>query len=148
MLKLSTKSAAVQLVVHVIVTFLAAFGTALVAGATNIVSMPTLLALLYSAGAAGLVAVLHYVLGLIPAAPKIGKIGLNRQLSVPPVVTHDLGKLAVSIVATFVTILGGGLVAGATHVTSLPDVVAVVTAAISAAIAGVVQLVTGLISGA
>jgi hypothetical protein len=140
------------MLLHVAIVFAAAFGGQLVAGATNVVSIPTLFALLYSAAAAGLIAIAHYVLGLIPTPPAPGRQNADGSWSisgggsaVPSLIEKRLYQFLVSVVVTFLSIFGAALVAGTVHVTSLPSGIDAIVAAISAAVAGVVQVLAGLI---
>jgi hypothetical protein len=152
-LKLPGLSQAVsQVIGHFLAVFLLAFGTQLVAGATHAVSLPTLLALLTAAAAAGLVAVAHVVLGLIPDPHlvagvhlKDGRSGRYTSLGVSLKIETAGYQFVTSVLITFFGILGASLVGGAAGITSLPSAVAVVLAAIAAAVAGVVQFVIGLI---
>jgi len=144
--------AAMQFLAHVLIVFAIAFGGQLTAGATHAVSMPTLLALLTSAAAAGLTAVVHFLLGLVPTGvqPPVAQ-GNGMYAAVGALSTVSLKvktrayQILVSVLATFLSLFGAALVAGAVHVTSLPGTIDAVTAAISAAVVGVVQFAVGLI---
>lgn len=149
-LKIPKLSPAVnQIVVHMLTVFLVAFGTQLVAGATGAVSISSVLALLTSAAAAGGVAVLHLVIGLVPTASTVsGNVSTKATIAYTVTLTQVKSagyQLFLSVVVTFVTILGSQLAGGAVHATSLPSVIAVVLAAISAAVAAVVQFLVGLV---
>lgn len=140
--------AARQFIAHVAIVFGVAFGTQMLASLTPDFRISALLALLSSSAAAGLTAVVHYLLGLVPnTTPSVDARGrtIAYALVVPPAVTARALQVVVSIVAMFLSIFGAALVAGALHVTSLPSAADVVVAAISAAVAGVVQFAVGLI---
>jgi hypothetical protein len=128
---------------HALVIFLATFGTVLVTSLTGAISMSALEATLISAAAAGVTAVAHYLLGLIPSPPVAGA-GITANL-VSLKVTADLTQVLVSLLVTFLTVFGAQLVAGATHVTSLPTVKDLLIAAITAAVAAAVQYFAKLI---
>jgi hypothetical protein len=130
-----------QVIVHYLAVFLAAFGTTMVSSTTGAFNVSSLEALLISASAAGVVAVAHIVLGLVPTTSSTGLNALGVSLKVKTAAYQVL----VSVLATFLSIFGAALVAGATHLTSLPGVIDLVLAAISAGVAGVVTYVTGLI---
>lgn len=141
-LKLPGLSPAVnQVILHFAAVFLFGFLSQLGAGVTGTVNVPTLLALLTSAAAAGVAAVIHVVLGLIPASDQSGLNTLGISLKVKSTGYQTL----VSVVVMFLSILGASLVAGATHIGSLPDAVAVVSAGIGAGVTGVVQFLIGLV---
>lgn len=143
-----TSAAAGQVIAHFFAVFLLAFGTQLVAGTTGTVHVSSLLALLISAAAAGLVAVAHVVLGLIPVTPSDGTLIGGKsynQLGISLKIKTKWYQFWTSVVVMFLSILGASLVGGAAGITSMPDVIAVVLAAISAAVVGVVQLVIGLV---
>jgi hypothetical protein len=140
--------AASQVIAHYLAIFLLAFGAQLVAGATHVVSIPALIALLTSAAAAGVTAVAHVMLGLIPVpqplpAPVVGTpynvLGITLKVNTAGY------QFLVSVLVTFLSIFGAQLVGGAAGITSLPSVVALILAAITAAVAGIVQFVVGLI---
>ncbi len=132
-----------QLVTHYFLIFAAAFGTQMLATLTNGIHISSLVAVLTSAAAAGLIAVLHVILGLIPnqntGSGKVNAFGIALK------VQTALFQLVTSAVAMFLTVLGAELVGGAAHLTSLPDTTAVILAAIMAAVAAVVQWVVGLV---
>ncbi len=133
-----------QLLTHYFLIFLAAFGTQMLATLTvGGLHISSLLAVLTSAAAAGLIAVIHVVLGLIPTQAT-GPGNLNA-FGVSLKVQTVAFQLITSAVAMFLTVLGAELVGGATHLTSLPDVTAVILAAIMAAVAAVVQYFVGLV---
>lgn len=144
--------AAVQFFAHVAIVFLVAFGGQMIPSLTGTISMPALLAVLTSAAAAGLTAVVHYLLGLVPSGsvPAVdngdGSFTAVAGLSgVPLAVRNRLYQVLISIVVTFLSIFGSGLVAGGLHVTSFPGIVDAITAAIAAGVAGVIQFAVGLI---
>lgn len=137
-------SAVSQVLVHFASVFAVAFGTQLLAGLTGTVSVSTVLALLTASAAAGVIAVAHFALGLIPLpANRLGD-SLNAMGISLKVKTAGY-QFATSVVVMFVSILGAQLVGGAAGIESLPDVVAVVLSAIAAAVAGVAQALVGLI---
>ncbi|MCU1493389.1 MAG: hypothetical protein JWO62_1153 [Acidimicrobiaceae bacterium] len=146
-LKIPGLSTAMNTVVlHVLIVFGTAFGAQLVAGAAHVVSISTLLALITAAAAAGLTAIVHFGLGLIPAPVATPVKGVSLGVAgVSLKVQTRLYQFLVSVAVTFFSILGATLVSGAVHVTSLPSIVDLVTAAIAAAVAGIVQFVVGLI---
>lgn len=129
-----------QMLTHFLAVFLLAFGTSLVAGATNVLSINTAWSAIVAAAAAGSVAVAHYVMGLIPTpvdtANRVGLVLVSKS---------SLYQVLVSVISTFLVILGAQLVGGAANVESLPDVKAVVLSAIAAAVTGAVTYVFGLI---
>lgn len=142
-------TAAGQVIAHFLAVFLLAFGTQLVAGTTGTVHISSLLALLTSAAAAGIIAVAHVVLGLVPSPAAAERRAWQptrfTAVGVSLKVRTDGYQFLTSVVVMFVSILGAQLASGALHITSLPDVVAVVLAAIAAAVTGVVQFVIGLV---
>jgi hypothetical protein len=130
-----------QLLTHVTVVFLTAFGGQLVAGATGaITSMPTLLALLTAAAAAGVTAVAHYALGLIPT-PTPAVTAAVVPLKIPKAVQQVIW----STVIVFLTAFGAQLVAGASKVVSIPTLVALVAAGCAAAVTAAVQALLKLV---
>jgi hypothetical protein len=132
-----------QLITHYGLIFLLAFGTQMVASLTGGIHISSLFAVLTSAASAGLIAVIHVVLGLIPTQAT-GPGNLNA-FGVSLKVKSMAFQLVSSAIAVFLTVLGAELVEGATHITSLPDVTAVLLAAIMAAVSAVVQYVVGLV---
>lgn len=131
-LKLPGLSPAVsQFLTHVAVTFIVAFGGQLAANATGATSTSTLLEVLYSAAAAGGIAVLHYIAGIIPTPPATSASGVAGVL-VSLKLTTPLGQLLFSGVSVFLVTFGGQLAAGAAGAGSLPAVAAVVVSAASA----------------
>lgn len=136
-------SATGQLILHYLAVFAFAFGTQLVAG-TQGAHISSLVALLISAGAAGLVAVAHIALGLVPIPPAQAGLAPNA-LGISLKIKTQLYQFATSVVVMFFSILGASLISGAAHLTSFPDAIAVLLAAIAAAVAGVAQYVVGLI---
>lgn len=132
-----------QMLAHVAIVFLVAFGASVSAGLTNAASIPTLLALLIAGGSAGLTAVVHYLLGFIPSSVPAGKFGAIR--AVPAAVETKLLQVAVSVVAMFLVIAGTSALAGAVSVSSLPSAVDLIVAAIAAGVTGAVQYATGLL---
>lgn len=144
-LKLPGVSPAVnQVIVHYSMVFLLAFGTQLVAGTTGKVHVSSLLALLTSAGAAGLAAVVHVVLGLIPTPPTTQGLVPNA-VGISLKVKTEAYQFITSVVVMFLSIFGAQLVSGVVGITSLPDVIAVVLAAIAAAVTGIVQYFVSLV---
>lgn len=137
-------SAVSQVLVHFSAVFLIAFGTQLVAGTTGALHISSLLALLTSAAAAGVIAVAHVVLGLVPLPPTGDTLEPNAVGISLKVKTKGYQFLT-SVLVMFISILGASLIGGAAHVTSLPSVIAVVLAAIAAGAAGVAQFLVGLI---
>lgn len=134
------KLPASQVVIHFLGVFGVAFGTQLIAGTTGATHYSSLMALLISAAAAGIVSVAHVALGLLPA-PVEGLTALGVSLKVK----NKAYQFVTSVLVMFLSILGASLVGGAAHVTSLPGTVAVIMSAIAAAVAGVAQFVVGLI---
>lgn len=132
-----------QMAAHVLIVFTVAFVGQLSVGLTGDASVPTLLALLVASGAAGLTAVVHYLLGLIPQPIRTGSFGAFYH--VPKIVEKKLAQVAVSVVATFLVIAGTSALAGAVSVGSLPGAADVIVAALSAGVAGLVQYLTGLL---
>lgn len=132
-----------QMLGHVLVVFGVAFFGQLGAGITGVASIPTLRALLVASGAAGLTAVAHYLLGLIPSPIRTGSFGAVYGVS--PVVQRRLVQVAVSVVTTFAVIAGTSALAGATSVGSMPGGADLIVAAIAAGVTGVVQYITGLL---
>ena len=132
-----------QMAGHVLIVFLVAFVGVVSAGLTGSISAPTLLALLIAGGSAGLTAVVHYLLGLVPAPIRTQSFGAFYH--VPPVVEQRLLQVLVSMVATFLVIAGTAALAGTTSVGSIPTAADLIVAAISAGLTGVVQYVTGLL---
>jgi len=132
-----------DVVTHFVAVFLLAFGTQMVTAATGKISISSLLAILISAAAAGVVAVAHIILGLIPT-PAVGD-GRSNAFGVPLKVKSAVYQIVTSVVVMFVSLFGAELIAGATHITSLPTATAVIVAAIMAAVAGVVQYVVKLV---
>lgn len=129
-----------QMLTHFVAVFLLAFGTSLVAGATNVIDVNTAWSAIVAAAAAGAVAIAHYVMGLIPQpVEQSNKVGLVL------VSKSSLYQVLVSVISTFLVILGAQLVGGAANVQSLPDAKAVILSAIAAAVTGVVTYVFGLI---
>lgn len=134
------KLPASQVVLHFLGVFGVAFGTQLIAGAAHYTNDSSLLALIISAAAAGIVSVAHVALGFVPT-PVEGLTLLGVSLKVRTASYQFLTSLAVM----FVSILGTQLVAGAAGIGSLPDAVAVLSSAIAAAVAGVASALVGLI---
>lgn len=130
-----------QVLVHFVAVFLLAFGTQLVAGVSGAVSVSSLEAVLISAAAAGVTAVFHVIVGLVPTPVVANMSALGVSLKVK----SALYQVVVSVAATFLSIFGAELVGGASHLTSLPGVIALVLAAIAAAVAGVVTFLIGLV---
>ena len=126
-LKLPGLSPAVsQIVTHVLSVFTVAFLAQVGAAANgNIRDWPTLLALVLAAGVAGVVAVIHFLVGLIPTPASLVK--------------NPLAQVVWSAVTVFATTLGAQLAVGASRVVSVPTFVAVSTAAITAAAAAVLH---------
>lgn len=140
-LGLST-SYARQVALHFLVVFLVAFGTTLSLGAAHVISANTAWQAVVAAAAAGVVAVVHAIEGLIPAPLPVANL---TRVGVALVSKSTIYTVAVSVASTFLVIFGAQLAAGAAGIDSLPDVKAVLIAAISAAVSGVVTYVTGLI---
>jgi hypothetical protein len=138
-------SARKQLLVHLIAVFLAAFGTQIV-GAATVTNESTLVSLLVSAGAAGVAAVAHVLLGLIPTTSVVLSTGERTSaLGIPSSVKTAGYQIVVSMVVVFLSIFGASLLTGVAGATSLPGIQSAVIAAISAAVAAVVQATVGLI---
>lgn len=131
-----------QMLTHFIAVFLLAFGTSLVAGATNVINVNTAWSAIIAAAAAGVTAVAHYVIGLIPTADVAAE---QNRVGLTLVSKSSLYQVLVSVISTFLVILGAQLVGGAANVQSLPDAKAVVLSAIAAAVTGVVTYLFGLI---
>lgn len=139
-----TSTAAGKVIAHFLAVFAVAFGTQLVAGTTGTVHVSSLVALLTSAAAAGLVAVAHVVLGLIPTPPT-GQGLTSNAVGISLKIKTQGYQFLTSVIVMFLSILGAQLVSGAAHITSLPDVIAVVLAAIAAGATGVIQYLVGLV---
>jgi hypothetical protein len=131
-----------SVLVHFALVFSGAFSTQLLAGLAGSIKVSTLLALLTSASVAGVVAVVHVALGLIPQADQDSNV---NSYGVSLVIRSRAYQFLTSIAVIFLSTLGAQLISGATHITSLPDVTAVILAAIAAGSIAVVQLVIGLI---
>lgn len=134
------KLPASQVVIHFLAVFALAFGTQLGVGAVGSLHVSSLLTLLISAAAAGIVSVAHVALGFVPT-PVEGLSALGVSLKVRTRGYQFLTTLAVM----FISILGSQLVGGAAGIESLPDAVAVLSSAIAAAVAGVASVLVGLI---
>jgi hypothetical protein len=141
-------AAASAVLVHFISVFAVAFLTQVVAGWTGTLNVPTLLSLVTSAAAAGVIAVIHVIIGLIPTAPvspNSTKPALTSPVGIPIKVQSAVYQLLTSAAVVFFSMLGAELVGGATHITSLPDAVALLIAAISAAVTAAVQYFVSLV---
>lgn len=132
-----------QVLAHVLIVFAVAFVGQLSVGLTSGVSVPTLLAVLIAGAAAGATAVVHYLLGLVPAPIRTGSFGAFYH--VPKVVETKLLQVAVSVVATFAIMAGTAALAGATSVISLPAASDLIFAAITAGVTGAVQYLIGIL---
>lgn len=131
---------------HVALVFLVAFAGTVTAGLTGKVDMPTLLALLIAGSSAGLTAVVHYLLGLIPTTPtQLAPRETGLRFTVPAAVETKLLQTLVSVLATFLVILGTSALAAASSVGSVPGVADVIVAALAAGMTGAVQYATGLL---
>lgn len=129
-------------VLHVLSVFVAAFGTALVGGATHVTNWSTAVSVIFAAAAAGVAAVGHVIANLVPTPPTpviAAAIGISVK------VKTRFYQAVQSVVILFLSIFGAALVSGAAHIGSLPDLKALLGAAIAAAVAGVVQYVIGLV---
>lgn len=124
-----------QFLVHVLVVFLIAFGGQLAAAATGAIhNLPTLLAVVTSAAAAGVTAVVHYLLGLIPTPnPNAATIAVTLKAA------SALSQVSWSIAVVFLSIFGAQLAVGASHVTSVRTLTALLVAAGSTAVITAVQ---------
>jgi hypothetical protein len=147
-----------QIIVHYVGIFMAVFIPQLVAGVTTSYTIPTLLAVIRSAAAAGLIAVVQIACGQIPTAGAYatqhrGVADGNATIiwttysavGIPLVVKKGGYQILLGMATTFVMIFGAELATGKIPGQSFPGLLAFVLAAISAAVAGVVQYVTGLI---
>lgn len=125
-------AAASQLVAHVAVVFAAAFGAQLVAAANgNVHRWPALLAVVVAAACAGVSAVVHYLLGLIPAGT--------------PKLASQVAQSLASVVTVFLTVFGGQLAIGGSKVTTVASLVALVVAASTAGASTAFHLLIGLL---
>jgi|SRR5579875_1083156 len=138
-------SAFEQMLLHVLLVFVVAFGGQMTTSVTGAIHISAVFAVLTSSAAAGAVAVVHYLLGLIPHAQLPPKTSMLYMITVPPAITSRFYQLGISFIVTFLSMFGSVLVAGAVHVTSLPALGDLIYSAISAAVAAVVQYGVGLI---
>lgn len=141
-LKLPGVSPAVsQLVTHVLIVFVVAFGAQVSAADEGAIhDWPTLLALITAAAAAGATAVIHYIMGLVPA-PAAGV----RGALIPAKVTNPFVQVAWSAVVVFLTSFGSQLAVGASGVVSAPTLEVLVVSAVSAAVTALLQWVLHLV---
>lgn len=135
-----------QMAAHVALVFVVAFAGTVTAGLTGKVDMPTLLALLIAGSSAGLTAVVHYLLGFIPTTPtQLGPFRSVYGFTVPAAVETKLAQVGVSVLATFLVILGTSALAAASSVGSVPGTADVIVAALASGVTGGVQYLTGLL---
>jgi hypothetical protein len=135
-----------DVILHYVGVFVFAFGTQALTGVTKVHSESEVLALLTSAGAAGVAAVVHVLLGLIPNHASVKGVGMPfSPVGISLKVKSSVNQILTSAVVVFISILGAELVGGAVHVTSLPAALAVAIAAIAAAVTAVAQYVIGLV---
>ena len=136
-------ASASEIVAHVLIVFFTAFGGVMVSSLTGTISMPAIEAALIAAAAAGVTAVVHFLLGLVPT-PVVTAVGITSN-AVSLKVTSSLYQVIVSLLVTFVTVFGAQLAAGAVGVASLPGLKALIISAITAAVAAAVQYLVKLV---
>jgi len=124
-------------ILHLLSVFGAAFATQMVAsGVAGVHTWPALLALVCAAAAAGLVATIHLVLGLIPNL----NVTLTKFLG-----SSDAAQVVTSVLAVFLTTFGAQLAIGASQVASVGTLFALIVAGITASGTAVVHYVIGLV---
>jgi uncharacterized membrane protein len=106
------------------------------AGVANAHSWPALLALVCSAAAAGLVAAVHVLLGLIPNL----NVDLAKWLG-----SSNVAQIVTSALAVFATTFASQLALGASNVASVGTLYALLVAAVTAAGASVLHYAIGIV---
>lgn len=124
-------------ILHLLSVFAAAFVTQMVAsGVGGVHTWPALLALVCAGAAAGIVAAIHLVLGLIP--------NLNVELA-KFLGSSRVAQVVTSALAVFLTTFGAQVAVGASHVASIGTLFALIVAAVTAAAAAVAHYAIGLV---
>lgn len=125
-----------SVLVHYLAIFAVAFGSYLATNAVGKTSISALVAVIGAAATAGLVAVGHVILGLVPTDARYG---------ITPKVKTAGYQILTSVAIMFVGTLGAQLATGAVHASTFPDLVAVISAALAAGVFAVVQYLVGLV---
>lgn len=124
-------------VLHLLSVFASAFAVQMVvAGVANVHDWPALLALVCSGAAAGLVAAVNLVLGLIPNL----NVTLAKFLG-----SSATAQVITASLAVFLTTFGSQLAVGAAHAESIGTLYALVVAAITAGGSAVIHYTIGLV---
>lgn len=135
-LKIPGVSSAVSAyIVHALTVFGVAFLGQVISLHAQGKSVSTWAALLASGAAAGIVALVNYALGLVPAFNTFVKQKLNSAL----------GQIIVTSFGTFISVFAAQLVVGASHVVDLGTLGAFLSSAAVAAGVAVLHYLEGLI---
>lgn len=130
--------ATTQMLIHCVIVFLAAFGAQMVASTTgDIGSWPAILAVLTSAAAAGVTALVHFLLGLVPTPPTDTSVSLKLPEPISQLLTH--------LVVVFLTVAGAQFALGAANVLNIHTLTAWVIAACAAGVSAIAHILFGLL---
>lgn len=133
-----------SLVLRYLLIFAVAFAAQMVATVTTNASISTLVAAVSSAAAAGLVAVFRAISQISTLELTLSK-AQAEGIAFSPVEKSKFYSVGVTVVATFFTIVGAGLVTGLYGANSFPGIVDVVVSAITAGVSGVVTYLVSFI---